>query len=56
VYSDTLVLGLPLINEIYTVRVFAIDDDSLASNQVTGQFRVVAADTAGTAVAPSRSQ
>ena len=56
VYSDTLVLGLPLADEVYTVRVFAIDDDSLASNRVTGQFRVVAADTAGTAVGPSRSQ
>jgi len=45
VYGDTLALALPLIDEIYTVRVFAVDDDSLASNQVTGQFRFGPADS-----------
>lgn len=45
VYGDTLVLELPLIDEIYSVRVFAVDDDSLASNQVTGQFRFVPPDS-----------
>ncbi len=38
-------LSVPLIDEIYTVRVFAVDGDSLASNQVTGQFRFVPADS-----------
>lgn len=38
-------LPVPLVDEIYTVRVFAVDDDSLASNQVTGQFRFVPSDS-----------
>lgn len=38
-------LSVPLIDEIYTMRVFAVDDDSLSSNQVTGQFRFVPADS-----------
>jgi hypothetical protein len=45
-------LSVPLVDEIYTVRVFAVDDDSLTSNQVTGQFRFVpsgASDTSATA-------
>jgi hypothetical protein len=29
--------------EVYTVRVFAVDDDSLASNQALGQFQFVSA-------------
>ena len=49
VYGGQLPLSLPLVDEIYTVRVFAVDDDSLASNQVTGQFRFVPADTSNEA-------
>ncbi|MFO8099202.1 MAG: hypothetical protein R6T83_06200 [Salinibacter sp.] len=30
-------------DEVYSLRVFAVDSDSLASNQVTGQFRFVPA-------------
>lgn len=44
-YGGRLGLSIPLIDEIYTVRVFAVDDDSLAGNQVTGQFRFVPTDT-----------
>jgi hypothetical protein len=40
-YEGRLAFSVPLIDEIYTVRVFAVDDDSLASNQVAGQFRFV---------------
>jgi hypothetical protein len=29
------------LTEVYTVRVFAVDDDSLASNQTLGQFQFV---------------
>ncbi|MFB6098150.1 MAG: hypothetical protein ABEK84_03370 [Salinibacter sp.] len=46
VYGGRLSLAVPLADEIYTVRVFAVDDDSLASNQVTGQFRFVSSDSA----------
>lgn len=44
-YGGRLALSIPLRDEIYTVRVFAVDDDSLSSNQVTGQFRFVPVDT-----------
>lgn len=44
-YGGRLAFSVPLIDEIYTVRVFAVDDDSLSSNQVTGQFRFVPADS-----------
>lgn len=36
----------------YTIRVFAVDDDSLASNQVTGQFRYVAPGSTETSARP----
>lgn len=51
-YGGRLAFSVPLVDEIYTVRVFAVDDDSLTSNQVTGQFRFVpsgASDTSATA-------
>ena len=48
-YGGELTLTLPLVDEIYTVRVFAVDDDSLASNQVTGQLRFIPTDSSGTA-------
>ncbi len=47
--SDSLFvrqLGLRVpvfLTEVYTVRVFAVDDDSLASNQTLGQFQFVSA-------------
>lgn len=47
--SDSLFvreLGLRVpvfLTEVYTVRVFAVDDDSLASNQALGQFQFVSA-------------
>jgi hypothetical protein len=44
-YGGGVPLSLPLVDEIYTIRVFAVDDDSLSSNQVTGQFRFVPVDT-----------
>ncbi len=44
-YEETLPLSVPLVDEVYTVRVFAVDDDSLSGNQVTGQFRFVPSDT-----------
>lgn len=40
-YGRRLAFSVPLVDEIYTVRVFAVDDDSLTSNRVTGQFRFV---------------
>ncbi|MFB6271453.1 MAG: hypothetical protein ABEL51_01025 [Salinibacter sp.] len=46
IYGARVPLSLPREDEIYTVRVFAVDNDSLASNQVTGQFRFVPADSA----------
>ncbi|MCS3667271.1 hypothetical protein GGP50_001494 [Salinibacter ruber] len=46
-YGGRLGLSLPLVDEVYTVRVFAVDDDSLSGNQVTGQFRFVPTDTSG---------
>jgi hypothetical protein len=50
-YRGQLGLSLPLVDEIYTIRVFAVDDDSLASNQVTGQLRFVATDSSSTSAA-----
>jgi len=50
-YGGQLALSLPLVDEIYTVRVFAVDDDSLASNQVTGQLRFVPTDSSTTTTA-----
>lgn len=45
-YARRLSLAVPrTVAERYTIRVFAVDDDSLASNQVTGQFRFVPEDT-----------
>lgn len=43
-YGRPLAFTVPLVDEIYTVRVFAVDGDSLASNRVTGQFRFVPSD------------
>lgn len=37
-YGGRVQFTVPLVEEIYTVRVFAVDDDELASNQVTGQL------------------
>lgn len=48
-YAGRLAFSVPLVDEIYTVRVFAVDDDSLTSNQVTGQFRFVPSDASATA-------
>jgi len=43
-YAREVGLRVPvLLTEVYTVRVFAVDDDSLASNQGVGQFQFVAA-------------
>ena len=39
-YERQIGLGVPRVDEVYTVRVFAVDDDSLASNQVIGRLRV----------------
>lgn len=44
-YEDEIPLSVPLLDEVYTVRVFALDDDSLSSNQMTGQFRFVPANS-----------
>jgi len=42
-YRDTLLLGIPIsLDEVFTVRVFAVDDDSLASNQGVGRLRFIA--------------
>jgi len=42
-YQRELSLGVPAFrDEVYTIRVYAADDDSLASNQVVGRFRFVA--------------
>lgn len=48
-YGASLAFSVPLVDEVYTVRVFAVDDDSLTSNQVTGQFRFVPSDASATA-------
>ena len=55
-YGGQLPLSLPLVDEIYTVRVFAVDDDSLASNQVTGQLRFVPTDSSDTSSVLTLSQ
>jgi hypothetical protein len=52
-YGGRLALTVPLVDEVYTVRVFAVDDDSLASNQVTGQFRFVPSDSTSASGASS---
>jgi len=39
IYARRIGLTVPLAEEIFTIRTFAVDDDSLTSNQVTGQFR-----------------
>ncbi len=42
VYARQVGLQVPVdVNEVYTVRVFAVDDDSLESNQGVGQFRFI---------------
>jgi hypothetical protein len=42
-YGVNVSIGLPArTDEVYTVRGYAVDDDSLISNQVQGQLRVVA--------------
>jgi hypothetical protein len=39
-YRRAIGLGVPLSrDEVYTIRVFAVDNDSLASNQAIGRFR-----------------
>ena len=55
-YGGQLALSLPLVDEIYTVRVFAVDEDSLTSNQVTGQLRFVPTDSSNTATSLTLSQ
>lgn len=40
-YLRQFQLSLPTREDVYTVRVYAVDDDSLTSNQVLGQFQVV---------------
>lgn len=48
-YARVLPLAVPATrDEIYSIRVFAVDDDSLGSNQVMGQFRFVPASGNGT--------
>lgn len=43
-YGQQIGLQIPSFrDEVYTVRVFAVDNDSLASNQSIGQFRFVPA-------------
>lgn len=50
VYGINIDLTLPRVDEIYTVRLFAVDDDSLQSNVALSQFRVLPAlDTSATA-------
>lgn len=41
-YGAAITVGLPAgVDEIYTIRVFAIDDDDLTSNQAIGTLRFV---------------
>lgn len=40
-YGRGLILSFPLAHEVYTIRVFAVDDDSLESNQGIGRVRFV---------------
>ena len=44
VYAAQVQLALPVVPEIYTLRVSAIDTDSLPSNQLTGQVRLLPGD------------
>lgn len=55
-YGGGLPLSLPLVDEIYTVRVFAVDNDSLTSNQVTGQLRFLTTDSSTTTTALTLSK
>jgi len=41
VYGISIDLTLPRVDEIYTVRLFAVDDDSLQSNVALSQVRVL---------------
>jgi len=40
-YSTRAALNLPTLREIYTLRIYAVDTDSLTSNQAIGQIRVI---------------
>ena len=40
-YTTRAALSLPTVREIYTLRVYAVDTDSLTSNQAVGQVRVI---------------
>jgi len=40
-YTARAALSLPTLREIYTLRVYAVDTDSLTSNQAVGQVRVI---------------
>jgi hypothetical protein len=40
-YTARAALSLPTVREIYTLRVYAVDADSLTSNQAVGQVRVI---------------
>ena len=40
-FGGQFVLGLPVADERYSVRAYAVDNDSLLSNQARGQFRLV---------------
>lgn len=45
-YGVDVSIQLPArVDEVYTVRVYAVDTDSLLSNQVQGQIRVLADDS-----------
>lgn len=45
-YGAAIDLSVPsFVDETYTLRVFAVDTDSLTSNQALGQFRVIPAPT-----------
>lgn len=53
-YVRNFALLVPAVpDEIYTVRVFAVDNDSLASNQVTGQVRVAPSGSTETSASSS---
>lgn len=41
VYAGRVGVSVPLVSEVYSVRIFAEDDDGLASNWTTSQFRLV---------------
>jgi len=44
IYAAQVQLALPVLREIYTLRVSAVDTDSLPSNQLTGQVRLLPGD------------